>query len=334
MYISLGEISRSLNKLKLMKETSRKETIDFVSKISESKENLSAKVDQFLEYFTIIPVSLDPAGIVKKIEHIVNVKDDRMRAEIKQLVSSATEVQTSNIENIIEVASALNYYYKAVRHFYLLGKKTHSYIWIVQLQMILPTILEESHALVKAIGAFKESQPIGDGAGAMVVGKMMYGKEKKNIAKETILSESEYKGRFLYLIKAKGPGGNVGQPGEAIARMIDEMGLKVNAIIMIDAALKLEGEKTGEIAEGVGAAIGGIGVERFKIEEVASKNKIPLYAIVVKQSILDAITVMKKEIAETTDKVIEIINRTVEEKTKEGDKVAVVGVGNTVGISQ
>ncbi|MCP8311965.1 MAG: DUF1512 domain-containing protein [Candidatus Methylarchaceae archaeon HK02M1] len=334
MYISLGEISRSLNKLKLMKEKSREEVIDFVSKISQSKDKLTEKIDQFLEYFTIQPISLDPAGIVKKLDHIVNVKDDRMRAEIKQLVSSATDVQTSNIENVIEVASALNYYYKAVRHFYLLGKKTMSYIWIVQLQMILPTILEESNALMKAITAFKQSQPIGDGIGAMVVGKMMVGKEKKIVSKETMMSESEYKGRGLYLIKAEGPGGNVGQPGNALVRMIDEMGTKIDVIIMIDAALKLEGEKTGEIAEGVGAAIGGIGVERFKIEEVASKYKIPLYAIVIKQSIIDAISVMKKEISETTEKVIEMVQRTVEEKAKEGDKVAVVGVGNTVGISQ
>jgi len=334
MWITLGEISRSLNKLKLMKDKSRKEAIEYVSTISESKENLSGKIDQFLEYFTIQPISLDPAGIVNKLEHIINVKDDRMKAEIKQLVSTASDVQTSNIANVIEVASALNYFYKAVRHFYLLGKKTMSYIWVVQLQMILPTILEESNALMKAINAFKESQPIGDGIGAMAVGKMMIEKEKKTIAKETIMSESDYQGRQLYLIKAQGPGGNVGQPGDAIARMINEMGVKIDAIIMIDAALKLEGEKTGEIAEGVGAAIGGIGVERFKIEEVASKFKIPLYAIVIKQSIIDAISVMKKEIAETTEKVIEIIKRTIEEKTKEGDKIAVVGVGNSVGISQ
>ncbi|MCP8311054.1 MAG: DUF1512 family protein, partial [Candidatus Methylarchaceae archaeon HK01M] len=62
MYISLGEISRSLNKLKLMKEKSREEVIDFVSKISQSKDKLTEKIDQFLEYFTIQPISLDPAG--------------------------------------------------------------------------------------------------------------------------------------------------------------------------------------------------------------------------------------------------------------------------------
>ncbi|MCP8314008.1 MAG: DUF1512 domain-containing protein [archaeon] len=334
MWMALNDVSRSLNKLKLMKEKSRKEAIDFVATFSKSQENLAEKIDHFLEYFTLLPVDLDPAGIVKKIEHIINVRDERIRAEIKRLVSSATDIQASNIENILEVATALNYVYKVVRHYYLLGKKTMSYIWVVQLQMVLPMVLQEAEALMGAIDAFKQSQPIGDGIGAMIVGKMMAEKEKKIVAKDTVMSESEYKGRVLYLIKAEGPGGNAGQPGNALTRLIEEMGIKIDAIIMIDAALKLEGEKTGEIAEGVGAIIGGIGVDRFKIEEVASKHNIPLYAIAVKQSIIDAISVMKKEIAETIDKVTGIINRIIEEKTKEGNKVVVIGVGNTVGISQ
>ncbi|MEM3382694.1 MAG: DUF1512 domain-containing protein [Nitrososphaerales archaeon] len=334
MWITLSDVSRSLNKLKLMKEKSRKEVIDFISSFSKSKENISEKIDQFLEYFTLLPVDLDPAGIVKKIEHIMNVRDDRVRAEIKQIVPSATDIQVSNMENLLEVATSLNYIYKVVRHYYLLGKKTMSYIWVVQLQMVLPTVLEEAQALVSAIDAFKQSQPIGDGIGAMVVGKMMVGKEKKLIVKDTVMSESEYNRRLLYLIKAEGPGGNVGQPGNALTRLIEEMGVKIDAIIMIDAALKLEGEKTGEIAEGVGAIIGGIGVDRFKIEEVASKHNIPLYAIAVKQSIIEAISVMKKEIAETIDKVIAIINRIIDEKTKEGNRIAIIGVGNTIGISQ
>ncbi|MGQ9718889.1 MAG: DUF1512 domain-containing protein [Nitrososphaerales archaeon] len=334
MWTALSQISRDLNKLKLMRERSRKEAIDFVVNFNKTQDNVTEKIDQFLDYFTLLPVDLDPAGIMKKIEHIMNVKDDRVRAEIKRLIPSASDIQASNVENILEVATALNLVYKVVRHYYLLGKKTMSPYYVVQLQMALPIILQEAEALMGAIDAFKLSHPIGDGIGAMVVGKMMADREKRVIAKDTIMSEMEYKGRNLYLIKAEGPGGNVGQPGNAMTRLIEEMGTKVDAIIMIDAALKLEGEKTGEVAEGVGAIIGGIGVDRFKIEEVASKHNIPLYAIAIKQSIVEAISVMKKEIAETMDKAAGIINRVIEEKTKEGDRVVIVGVGNTVGISQ
>ena len=103
-------------------------------------------------------------------------------------------------------------------------------------------------------------------------------------------------------------------------------------IVMVDAALKLEGEKTGEISEGIGAAIGGIGTERFKIEEEATKFGIPVYAIVVKQSIQEAVTTMKKEISEAADQVIEHIKALILDRTKDGDLVLVAGIGNTAGI--
>ena len=46
-------------------------------------------------------------------------------------------------------------------------------------------------------------------------------------------------------------------------------------VIMIDAGLKLEGEMVGEVSEGIGAAIGGPGVDAFKIEEKLTKYKMP-----------------------------------------------------------
>ena len=104
-------------------------------------------------------------------------------------------------------------------------------------------------------------------------------------------------------------------------------------IIMVDAALKLEGEKTGEVTEGIGAAIGGIGTERFKIEEEATKFNVPVYAIVIKQSILEAVTTMKKEIVDAVDPAIEKIKRLILETTKEGELVIIAGIGNTAGIA-
>ena len=63
---------------------------------------------------------------------------------------------------------------------------------------------------------------------------------------------------------------------------------------MIDAGLKLEGEALGEIAEGIGAAIGGPGVDQFKIEEACEK-KIPLYAVIIKEDIGDAVSRCEKK---------------------------------------
>ena len=202
---------------------------------------------------------------------------------------------------------------------------------LVQLQMVMPLLLE-AEALQKAISAFN-SQPIGDGIGPMIVGKMMFGKEKKIAAKETIYSEDEYKGRKLYLLKAEGPAGTVGRPGEAISRLVGDMGIKIDTVIMIDAALKLEGEKTGDVAEGIGAIIG-IGVEKYQVEEVATRFSIPIYAVIVKQSVQDAITIMRKEIADAFEKVTNTVYSVIEDRTSEGQSVMVIGIGNTIGVGQ
>jgi hypothetical protein len=77
-----------------------------------------------------------------------------------------------------------------------------------------------------------------------------------------------------------------------------------------------------------------IGVDRIQIEAVATENNIPLYAIVIKQSLIEAISVIRKDIAESIDKVSQRVNRIIDEKTKKGDKVLIVGVGNTFGVGQ
>ena len=104
--------------------------------------------------------------------------------------------------------------------------------------------------------------------------------------------------------------------------------------VLIDAALKLEGEKPGEVAEGVGAAIGGPGTEQYKIEESILKYKIPINAVIIKEDIGDAVSPMRKEIFDAASAAIERIKRLILERTREGDSVIIAGIGNTVGIGQ
>ncbi|MFL6346244.1 MAG: DUF1512 domain-containing protein [Nitrososphaeraceae archaeon] len=333
-WMILNDISKSLAKLKTMKEISRREAIDYINTSVKPSIDPSEKIDNFLEYFTIMPVDLDPNGIIGKLDHVMRIKDERIRSEIKRMADGITDTHASRVENILEAATALNMIFKVVRHFYLMGKRTTNMFVLVQLQMVMPLLLQEAEALQNGISAFKNGQPIGDSIGPMVVGKMMIGKEKKLIARETLYTEDQYQGRKLYLLKAEGPGGAVGRPGEGIQRLAGEMGLKIDVIIMIDAALKLEGEKTGAVAEGIGAAIGGIGVERYQIEDIATRFNIPVYAVIVKESIQDAISIMRKEISDSFDKVSNTVFKVIEDKTCVGQSILVVGVGNTLGVAQ
>ena len=88
------------------------------------------------------------------------------------------------------------------------------------------------------------------------------------------------------------------------------------------------------MAQGFGAAIGGVGTDRFKIEEVATKLNIPVFSIVVKQSVNDAITLMKKEIATQAENVKSQVQEMITDNTKSGQTALVIGVGNTLGVSQ
>jgi hypothetical protein len=126
----------------------------------------------------------------------------------------------------------------------------------------------------------------------------------------------------------------VGKPGDAVKAIAEENEGKIANVIMIDGAMKLEGEAVGEVAEGVGAAIGGPGVDQFKIEEALLKYHLPINAVIIREDIGDAVSPMRKEIFDSSDKAIERIKQVILEKTKEGDKVIIVGVGNTMGISQ
>ena len=74
--------------------------------------------------------------------------------------------------------------------------------------------------------------------------------------------------------------------------------------------------------------------DRFQIEDVATKNNIPILAIVIKQSIYEALTLMTKEIADQASSVRDEIHDMIKDNTKENQTVMVVGVGNTLGVSQ
>lgn len=334
LYVMLREVEGSLYKLRFIKDEGRKTAIETMKEIGKPQTDPTARIDRFLEYFTISPQNLDPAGIVWKLEHIIDVRDVRLKDEVKMMAPSADETQTNNLENTLEAAMALNYIYKVIRHFYLLGKKTLSLYIIMQIQMLLPLIMREAEAYASALKAFSFGQPIGDGAGALVAGRIMHGYKTKKLPKDCVVATVPIEGRTAYVIKAEGPGGNVGKPGDAIEAVIKENKGKIASVIMIDAAGKLEGEIVGEIAEGIGAAIGGPGVDQFKIEESILKYHIPINALVIKEDIGDAVSPMRKEIIDAIDKAIERVKQVILERTKEGDEVVIAGIGNSIGIGQ
>jgi len=332
LIITSRDIKKSMSELEQFRNDSRDELINYIKQKLSPNGDPTQKLDRFFDYFTIMPVDIDPNGMIPKIHHLVRSREDTTRKQVMSMFSEISTLEITKVQNLLEIVTTLQLLHKIVRHLFLTAKKQNNYPLILPLQMMLPFIMEQAEALKDAVPAFKQGQPIGDGIGPLVVGGMMLDTKKQKAEFETVYSESEFNDRKLILLKAEGPYATVGRPGEATESLVEK--LKPNIIIMIDAALKLEGEDTGDVVQGFGAAIGGIGTDRFKIEAIATKHDIPVFAIVVRQSVKDAITLMKKEISDQTEKVRNQVYEMITDNSNPNETVLVIGVGNTLGVAQ
>ena len=88
------------------------------------------------------------------------------------------------------------------------------------------------------------------------------------------------------------------------------------------------------VAQGFGAAMVELELIDFKLKKLLQKMTIPVFAIVIKQSIKEAINLMTKEIADKAEEVRSQIYDMINDNTSPGKTVLVIGVGNTIGVSQ
>ena len=76
LMVSSNEIKKSIDKLEKFRNNAKTEFIDYLQKSLNTINNHEKKLDDFFEYFTIMPVDLDPNGIVPKINHLIRSRDD------------------------------------------------------------------------------------------------------------------------------------------------------------------------------------------------------------------------------------------------------------------
>jgi hypothetical protein len=334
------EIQTALEKLKKWNDECKEILVTNFKEFADKKKtqkDLMFQLEDFLTFVTISPVSLDPYGIIPKFDHIVDVRDNRFKEEVELLAPNADFVQRSNLENLLEATMAIDFIYRLIRHYLILGKKSKSMILLLQISYQLGLIMTMAKAYYHAAKAFSEGSPIGDGLGPLVAASFIRdvgnGEVSANeIERETIVQELEFEERTIYIVRAKGPGGTVGKPGKVIKKLIEQNEDSISRIIMIDAGMKLSGDKTGSMAVGVGAAIGGIGIEKHYIEESSTGKAIPIDALICKQSLEDAITTMKRSITQSVPKFVDKIKMAIRKRTEKGSKIIIAGIGNTIGI--
>jgi hypothetical protein len=290
---------------------------------------LAQDVGNFLEFFAIGPISLDPYGIVDKLGHIMENFDDRFDAFVDDIAPKLGAEEKEDVKGGLSGAMSLHGVAKVVRHYVELVRKTKNLQLAMVLQMQLPQIEKLSVALLDGTEALSNGWPIGDSMGPFAAATLIGDARAKEFEKGTVVATRRIAGRKVFIIKAKGPGSRVGKIDKAISAIAKRN--RLAKVITIDAAVKLEGERTGSVAEGVGVAMGGVGVERARIESVIVRQKIPIDSIVVKMSQEEAIQPVRAEMLAALPRVTSLVEERVKATKKRG-AVIVVGVGNTCGV--
>jgi hypothetical protein len=324
------KLENSVLKLENMFTKAQKMVLNKISK--KPSKNLKEQIKNFMEFFAIPPVDLDPTGIVPKFDFLIEQEKERFKYFVEQIAPKVSKEERANLMMGLSGSISLYQIAKVVRHFLELTKKTKSQYYAMILQMQLPIIERIAKSLLSGTEALTNGWMIGDTIGPFIAARFIGDSEVKEADEDTIISRMKYKDKDMIILKAKGPGGRTGNPGKILKKLATKE--KISKIITIDAAAKLEGEKTGTIAEGVGVAMGGIGVERSYIEDVAVKNKIPFDSVIVKMSQEEAIMPMKKSILKAAPQVLERLDEVIERTEGKGKKgkIVLIGVGNTSGV--
>jgi hypothetical protein len=323
----MGKLEASARKLELMSDASRKFVLGTISKKPDKKTKDA--VDRFFEFFMIYPVDIDPSGMIKKLDHVIQNERERFTDFADEVAPGATEEKKASIQMGAAGGMELYMVAKIVRHYIEVIKKTKSYQIAMIIQMQLPLIERIAKALEEGTKTLANGEPIGDGIGPFMVARMIDKKKAKETEDEVVIAEKKIDGRHVFLVKAKGPGGRVAYPGKAVEKIMKKH--RISRVITIDAAAKLEGEKTGSVAEGVGVAMGGPGVERSYIEDAVVRNRIPLDSVIVKMSSEEAIKPLRMSMLKAEPAVMDSLKRRIG-KSKKGEKIIIVGVGNTSGV--
>lgn len=320
--MKLESISVSLEK---MTDDAKKIIVKKITKKQDQKTK--NQVNDFLEFFAIEPVNLDPYGIIPKVEHIVNLSEKRFKVFAEKVAPQLDAEEQANLVMGLSGAISLNQIFKIVRHICELVKKTKNAQLAMIYQMQMPLIERIAKALLTGTEALSNGWPIGDAAGSLFAAHMIENTKTKEIEEDVLMAKRKIKGKNVFILKARGPGGRLGKLGKAAEKIVATQ--KIKKIITVDAAAKLEGERTGSVAEGVGVAIGGPGVDRSYIENIATKRNIPIDTFVIKMSQEEAIMPIKKEVLDALPRVMQLVEENISE-TK--GNVLLIGVGNTGGV--
>jgi len=320
----IWKIEQSTRKLEKMSYDSNVMTARRITKRPEKE--LKQKIDDFTDFFVIEPSNLDPYGIVKKVDQVIRQAEDRFTEFVDEVAEGKNAKEKQEINYALRADIGLKQIAKIVRHNLELAKKFKNLQIAMIIQMQLPLIEKIAESEFKGAEAFANGWPIGDGIGPMVAASLM--DKSRKIAEDMVMGKTMIEGRRCFVLKATGPEPHLGRVDEAIEAVMRKH--NISRVVTIDAAGKLEGEKSGSVAEGIGFAMGGFS-QREMIENSLLPKKKPIDSVIIKVGMTEALAPMRKEIMDATPRAIELVKRGVR-RAKRGQSVLIIGIGNSCGI--
>ena len=324
--LMLSQLIYKIEQSAVRMEAMSKKSVGMISRKAGSQKGSREKVEEFTEFFVVEPSSIDPFGLVKKIDQTVRGMESRFREFVDELVPGRGYDEKQNINYGLRAAIGLKQMSKIVRHYVEMAKKFKNLQIAMILQMQLPIIEKIAESELKGTEAFINEWPVGDSIGPLAAAELL--ESSREIAEDVFMGTASIEGRKCFVLKAKGPAPHLGRVDEAIEKIMKKN--RIVRVITVDAGLKLEGEKTGSVSEGVGFAMGGWG-ERELIENYLLPKKVPIDSIVVKVGFAEAIVPMKKEIYEAVPRAHEYVKKAAR-RAKKNEKLIIIGVGNSSGI--
>ena len=158
---------------------------------------------------------------------------------------------------------------------------------------------------------------------------------------ETMIGQSiSFENRECICVRAKGPAALTGNPGQALKQVFiqcENENKDIKLILSIDLILRLEGENSGTIAQGIGVAIGGGSSEhldQYQIETLAINHNppIPTESIVCRESLEESVNSISELISRGIPKIVRMVKQIIRSQTQPGEVIVILGIGNALGV--
>jgi hypothetical protein len=328
-----------------------KKTIEPLRPSTITDRDIDEFIGSILSFFVVAPSELDHP-VFDRLHYIMARREKRYHQMVRYFLPNIDEPSVMRITSLIQATTELDHHFKNVKHNLIIGKKTKSYWYLLQTAADITKTMVDARAFRSALDSLIGSDPIGDSVGPMTIETFIKeAKKEKDEPLNTIFDEDSnfalttvnYYERKCFCLRAIGPSSSIGQPGYAIEKLIEgkfgNLGTeKYNIIITIDSIRRLEGEKSGSVAIGLGAAIGGganTQIDKFMIESIAIKQNpiIPIEAIVCRQSLEEAVLPMNYAIKSSVPKIIRFLKEIIRLLSKKGNNLIIIGIGNALGIN-